>query len=167
MKGHLKHLKFWPPLDLCVTPTGKGPNRPKFCQDIFWPITTSKLSITHFRQNGTRVFLPLHPQMLFNLRAVETPWILHTTSCSSIYLSLLDVLQFVLSKWWWCGPGGTLPKNMWRVCAATLTPIFKPPVNVRPHWPPFSNRLSLNDPLFTFNILLSPYDPTFSKCSLT
>ena len=34
-------LKFWPLLDLCVTPTGKGPNRPKFCQNIFWPITTS------------------------------------------------------------------------------------------------------------------------------
>ena len=23
-------LKFWPPLDLCVTPSGKGPNRPNF-----------------------------------------------------------------------------------------------------------------------------------------
>ena len=30
--------------------------------------------------------------------------------------------------------GGALPKNMWRVCAATLTPIFKPPVT---EWPPF------------------------------
>ena len=46
-------LKFWPLLDLCVTPNGKGPNRPQFCQNIFWHITTSKLSITHFRQNGT------------------------------------------------------------------------------------------------------------------
>ena len=53
-------LKFWPPLDLCVTPTGKGSNRPKFCQNIFWPIMTSKPSITHFRQNGTWVLLPLH-----------------------------------------------------------------------------------------------------------
>ena len=52
-------LKFGPPLDPCVTPTGKGPNRPKFCQNIFWPITTSKLSITHFRLNGTWVLLPL------------------------------------------------------------------------------------------------------------
>ena len=52
-------LKFWPPFDLCVTPTGKGPNRLKFCQNIFWPITTSKPSITHFRQNGTWVLLPL------------------------------------------------------------------------------------------------------------
>ena len=52
-------LKFWPPLDPCVTPTGKGPNRPKFCQNIFWPVTTSELSITHFRQNGTWVLLPL------------------------------------------------------------------------------------------------------------
>ena len=32
------------------------------------------------------------------------------------------------------GGGGELPKNMWRVCAATLTPIFKPPVT---EWPPF------------------------------
>ena len=50
-------LKFWPPLDLCVTPTGKGPNRPKFCQNVFCPITTSNLSITLFRQNGTWVLL--------------------------------------------------------------------------------------------------------------
>ena len=48
-------LKSWPPLVFCVTPTGKGPNRPKFCQNIFWPITTSNPSITHFRQNGSRV----------------------------------------------------------------------------------------------------------------
>ena len=48
-------LKFWPLLDLCVTRTGKGPNRSKFCQNIFWPITTLKQSITHFRQNGTWV----------------------------------------------------------------------------------------------------------------
>ena len=52
-------LKFWPLLNLCVTPTEKGPNRPKFCQNIFWPITISKLLITHFRQNGTWVLLPL------------------------------------------------------------------------------------------------------------
>ena len=35
------------------------------------------------------------------------------------------------------GKGGKfpgLPKNMWRVCVATLTPIFKPPVT---EWPPF------------------------------
>ena len=32
---------------------------------------------------------------------------------------------------------------------------------VRPHWPPFSNRLSLNDPLSIFHILLSPNDPIF------
>ena len=30
--------------------------------------------------------------------------------------------------------GGALPKNMWRVCAATLTPYFKLPVT---EWPPF------------------------------
>ena len=53
-------LKVWPPPDLCVTPTGKGPNRPKCCQNIFCSITTSKLSITHFRQNGTWVLFPLH-----------------------------------------------------------------------------------------------------------
>ena len=48
-------LKFWLTIYLCVTPTGKGPYRPKFCQNIFWPITTSKPSITHFHQNGTWV----------------------------------------------------------------------------------------------------------------
>ena len=32
------------------------------------------------------------------------------------------------------GGGEALPKNMWRVCAATLTPIFKPLVT---EWPPF------------------------------
>ena len=36
---------------------------------------------------------------------------------------------------------------------------------VRPHWPPFSNRLSLNDPLFIFHILLSPNDPIFKMLS--
>ena len=34
-----------------------------------------------------------------------------------------------------------------------------------PHWPPFSNRLSLNDPLFIFHILLSPNDPIFKMLS--
>ena len=58
-------LKFWPPLDLCVTPTGKGPNSLKFCQNIFWPTTTSKPSITHFRQNGTWVLLPLQSSIHF------------------------------------------------------------------------------------------------------
>ena len=46
-------------------------------------------------------------------------------------------------------PGGALPKNMWRVCAATLTPIFKPLVT---EWP-----------LFIFHILLSPNDPHFQN----
>ena len=52
-------LKIWPLFDPCTTHTGKGPNRSKFCQNIFWPITTSKPPITHFRQNGTWVLLPL------------------------------------------------------------------------------------------------------------
>ena len=47
------------------------------------------------------------------------------------------------------GGGGALPKNMWRVCATTLTPIFKPPVT---EWPPF-----------IFHILLSPNDPHFQN----
>ena len=47
--------------------------------------------------------------------------------------------------------GGALPKNMWRVCTATLTPIFKPPVT---EWP-----------LFIFHILLSPNDPIFKMLS--
>ena len=45
--------------------------------------------------------------------------------------------------------GGELPKNVWRVCAATLTTIFKPPVT---EWP-----------LFIFHILLLPNDPHFQN----
>ena len=36
---------------------------------------------------------------------------------------------------------------------------------VQPHWPPISNRLSPNDPLFIFHILLSPNDPHFKMLS--
>ena len=59
MKGHWKHFENLTPLDPCVTPTGKGPNRPNFCQNIIRPITTSKPSITYFHQNGTWVLIPL------------------------------------------------------------------------------------------------------------
>ena len=54
-------------------------------------------------------------------------------------------------------PAGALPKNMWWVYAATLTPIFKPPVTewpfyfhilLSPNDPHFQNALSINDPLF-------------------
>ena len=48
-------LKFYPYL----TSAWPLPNCPKFCQNIFWPITNSKPSITHFRRNGTWVLLPL------------------------------------------------------------------------------------------------------------
>ena len=58
-KAILSILKIWPPLDPCVTPTRKGPNRLKFCQNILWPVTTLKPPITHFCQNGTWVLLPL------------------------------------------------------------------------------------------------------------
>ena len=44
-----------------------------------------------------------------------------------------------------------LPKNMWRY--------------VRPHWPPFSNRLSLNDPLFNFHICSHLMTPIFKMLS--
>ena len=53
MKGHLKHFENLTPTWPLCAPTGKGPNRPKFCQNFFWPITILKLSVTHFRQNGT------------------------------------------------------------------------------------------------------------------
>ena len=55
-------LKIWPSLDPYVTPIWNWPNRPKCCQNSFWTITTSKPSITNFRQNGTWVLLPLHLQ---------------------------------------------------------------------------------------------------------
>ena len=74
-------LKFRPVLDLCVTPTGKGPNCPEFCQNIFWPITTSKSSITHFRQNGTWV-LSLSLRALFchnSLAKVNTQLLIYNS----------------------------------------------------------------------------------------
>ena len=46
-----------------LTPAGpylEGTYRQKCCQSIFWPITTSKSSITHFLQIGTWVLFPLH-----------------------------------------------------------------------------------------------------------
>ena len=52
-------MKIWPQHDPCMAPTGKGPNHPKFCQNILWLITTLKPSTTRFRQNGTWVILPL------------------------------------------------------------------------------------------------------------
>ena len=65
-------LEFWSPLDLCVTPTGKGPNRQKSCQNIFWLMTTSKPLITHFRKNGTWVglLLPLQCSYIYTSFAV-------------------------------------------------------------------------------------------------
>ena len=50
-------LRISPPLDPCMTHSGKRPNRPKNCQNTFWPMSTWKPSITHFRQNGTWVLL--------------------------------------------------------------------------------------------------------------
>ena len=83
-------LKIWPPIDPCVTPTGKGQNRPKFCQNIFWPITISKPSITHFRQNGTWVLLPLQSSIMVTL-------------VSYIFWETRYSLQITMpqnSKWW-------------------------------------------------------------------
>ena len=59
---------------------------------------------------------------------------------SNIVLETLDprnmyeISQIITSGRLQPREGGALPKNMWRVCAATLTPIFKPPVT---EWPPF------------------------------
>ena len=51
------HLTFgWPFVNISIT---IHPTQKKFCQNIFWPITSSKPSISHFRQNGTWVLLPL------------------------------------------------------------------------------------------------------------
>ena len=59
-------------------------------------------------------------------------------------------LFYVFVHWGGGGWGwGHSLKNMWRVCAAILTPIFKPPVT---EWP-----------LFIFHILLSPNDPHFQN----
>ena len=59
-------------------------------------------------------------------------------------------------------PRGHSLKNMWRVCATTLTLIFKPPVT---EWPPFyfsHFALTYNDPHFQNVLSLTPL-----KCSLT
>ena len=65
-------LKIWPPLDPCVTPTRKAPNLQKFCQNIFWPITTLKPSITYFRHNGTWVLLPLQSSISLTVRTIPS-----------------------------------------------------------------------------------------------
>ena len=49
------------------------------------------------------------------------------------------------------GVGGALPKNMWWVCAATLTP--------------FSNPLSLNDPFLFFTFCSHLMNPIFKMLS--
>ena len=86
------NLKFWPPLDLCVTPTGKGTNRPKSCHNIFWPVTTSKPSITHFRLNGTWVLLPLHLQL-----ATHYEFVLASTS--PIYFIISFAYSLICILW--------------------------------------------------------------------
>ena len=89
-------LKIWPPLDPCVTPTGKGSNCPKFCQNIFWPITTSKPSITHFRQNGTWVLLPLH--LHFNINNNAKIFILFLYNCFNSKLKIIWVYLNIIYK---------------------------------------------------------------------
>ena len=78
-------LKFWPPLDLCVTPTGRGQIVQNFVKIyIFWPITTSKPSITHFRQNGTWVLLPLQLQIAnphYHTSQLALCWSVFATDC--------------------------------------------------------------------------------------
>ena len=104
-------LKIWPPLDPRVTPTGKGHNRPKFCQNIFWPITTSKPSITHFRQNDTWVLLLLHLHFYSNLISftiIEQLWVHFTPFWVSFYSISSKVLLFLQSfplftrYFFWC-----------------------------------------------------------------
>ena len=58
---------------------------------------------------------------------------------------------------------GARPRITWRVCAATLTPIFKPPgtewllfifhILFSPNDPHFQNALSLNDPILKIKML--------------
>ena len=56
----------------------------------------------------------------------------------------------LLIGWWLKPPGGG---HSLKLCDGY----------VRPHWPLFSNRLSLNDPLFISHMLLSPSDPHFQN----
>ena len=62
-----------------------------------------------------------------------------------------EQIKYFINSWWFW-PGGTLPKNMWRVY-------------VRPHWPPFSNRLSLNDPFLFFTFCSHLMTPIFKMLS--
>ena len=61
--------------------------------------------------------------------------------------------------------GRTSPYPLsWRVCRPQGGHSLKIRDGyVRPHWPPFSNLLSLNDPHFIFHILLSLNDPHFQN----
>ena len=52
-------LKIWPPVDTCWPILRRAQIVQNCCQNSFWPITTSKPSITHFRRNDTWVLLPL------------------------------------------------------------------------------------------------------------
>ena len=79
-------------------------------------------------------------------------------ACSGCKGTMCKVYEIIYSLQETINLGGALPKNMWRVCAATLTSIFKPPVTEWPLFifhillsrndPHFQNALSLNDPLF-------------------
>ena len=50
--------------------------------------------------------------------------------------------NWVNDPWLWREGGGALLKNRWRGCAATLNPLFKPPVT---EWPLFIFQLALTD----------------------
>ena len=112
-------LKFWPPLDPCVTPTGKGPNCPKFCQNIFWPITTTKLSITHFRQNGTWVLLPLQSSLFFETNmeatiiAVNLKFHIHTITFGRVTVVTFTGFTFPSNRIQW-GKHLFLHAKTWR-----------------------------------------------------
>ena len=92
-------LKIWPPLDPCVTPTEKWPNRPKFCQNIFWPTTTLKPSITNFRQKMALEYF-FHYSLQFNTRvfAVLNFEILAIIRTSTV-IFLLNLCNFFFKIW--------------------------------------------------------------------
>ena len=100
-------------------------------------------------------------------------------SCWSLPISSICTLDLSGDSWPHVGPSGVLPspvKHLFVLYEDWGMLLHNPLVvlprgalpkiydgYVRPHWPPFSNRLSLNDPLFIFHILLSPNDPHFQN----
>ena len=57
-------IAIWPRIHPCVKPTWEGAYCPKFCQNIFQHVVTSKPPLTQFRQNVVQYFCHYTLQLL-------------------------------------------------------------------------------------------------------